>query len=67
MNRLKAWLTEQGIVIVYPGIASDGQITLLLRTPNGREIEIVLDPDDLEDDPDDTIEFVQTILEHQPG
>jgi hypothetical protein len=67
MNRLKAWLTEQGIVIVYPGIASDGQITLLLRTPTGREIEIVLDPDDLEDDPDDTIEFVQTILAHQPS
>ena len=31
-----------------------------------REIEIVLDPDDLEEDPDDTIEFVQTILAHQP-
>jgi len=66
VERLKAWLTSRGIVIVHPGIASDGMITLLLRTPTGREIEIVLDPDDLEEDPDDSIEFVETILEHQP-
>ena len=66
MERLKAWLTARGIVIVHPGIASEGMITLLLRTPTGREIEIVLDPDDLEEDPDDSIEFVETILEHQP-
>jgi hypothetical protein len=66
MKRLKAWLTERGIVIVHPGIASDGQITLLLRTSTGREIEVVLDPDDLEEDPDDTIEFFETILAHSP-
>ena len=66
MERLKAWLTERGVVIVYPGIASRGMITLLLRTPTGREIEVVLDPDDLEEDPEDTIEFVETILDHQP-
>ena len=67
MERLKVWLRERSVVIVYPGIASDGMISLLLRTPTGREIEIVLDPDDLEEDPDDTIEFVQAILDRQPS
>ena len=66
MEKLKAWLTERGIVIVQPGIESDGMISLLLRTPTLREIEIVFDPDDLEEDPDDAIEFVATILAHQP-
>ena len=62
MRRLKAWLTEHGISIVQPGIASEGRIMLLLRTRGGREIEVVFDPDDLEDDPDDAIAFVESIL-----
>ena len=66
MEKLKARLNDRGIVIVHPGIASGGMISLLLRTPTGREVEIVYDPDDLEEDPDDTIEFVESILDHQP-
>ncbi len=61
------WLRERGVVILHPGIASGGRITLLLRTPHGREIEVVFDPDDLEEDPEDTIEFVATILRSRPG
>ncbi len=67
MDRLKVWLRERGIVILHPGIASGGRIMLLLRTPRGREIEVVFDPDDLEEDPEDTIEFVATILRSRPG
>ena len=67
MDRLRVWLRERGIVILHPGIASGGRITLLLRTPHGREIEVVFDPDDLEEDPEDTIEFIATILRSRPG
>ncbi len=67
MDRLKVWLRERGIVILHPGIASGGRIMLLLRTPRGREIEVVFDPDDLEEDPEDTIESIATILRSRPG
>ena len=67
MHRLRAWLSERGIVILHPGIASGGRIMLLLRTPSGREIEVVFDPDDLEEDPEDTIEFIATILRSRRG
>ena len=62
MRTLKAWLTERGIKIIRPGIASEGRILLLLRTRGGREIEVVFDPDDLEEDPEEAIAFIESIL-----
>jgi hypothetical protein len=62
MKRLKAWLEEHRITIVYPGIASKGLVTLLLRPPFGNDLEVAFYPDDLENDPEDAIAFIESLL-----
>lgn len=65
MERLKAWLREQGIEIVRPGLAGGGMVTLRLRRPSGSEFEIDFYPDDLEEDPDNAIEFLKTVIDRE--
>jgi hypothetical protein len=62
VERLKAWLSQNGISIVYPGIGSGGLITLRLHPSSGADFEVAFYPDDLEADPDDAIEFIKNLL-----
>jgi hypothetical protein len=63
MERLRAWLREQGVEIVRPGLPGGGMVTLRLRRPSGSEFEIDFYPDDLEADPESAIEFLKPIIE----
>ena len=65
MERLKAWLQQQGISIVYPGIGTGGLVTLRLHPPSGADFEVAFYPDDLEADPEDAIEFIKNLLAHR--
>jgi hypothetical protein len=62
VERLKAWLAEHDIRIVYPGIGSGGLVTLRLHPPSGNDFEVAFYPDDLEADPEDAIEFIKNLL-----
>lgn len=62
MDRLRAWLREQGIVIVRPGLGAGGIVTLRLRRPSGSEFEIDFYPEDLETNPEAAIEYLKPIV-----
>ena len=62
MERLRAWLREQGVTIVRPGIGAGGIVTLRLRRPSGSEFEIDFYPDELEADPERAIAFLAPII-----
>ena len=65
MERLKAWLREQGIEIVRPGLGSGGLITLRLRRPDRSEFEIDFYPDELEANPENAIAYLRTFVRRE--
>ena len=55
VERLKAWLRENNIAIVYPGIGDNGMVTLRLHPSSGNDFEIAFYTDELEANPDNAI------------
>jgi hypothetical protein len=65
VERLKAWLLSQGIVIVRPGLGAGGLITLRLRRPDRSEFEIDFYPDDLEAKPENAIAYLKIFVQRR--
>ena len=62
MERLKLWIHERGITIVRPRIGPNGLVTLRLHPPFGSDFEVDFYPDDLEADPQNAIQFIESYL-----
>lgn len=62
VERLKAWLRENNISIVYPGIGDKGMVTLRLHPASGNDFEIAFYTDELEANPDNAIETIADLV-----
>jgi hypothetical protein len=65
VERLKAWLREQGIEIVRPGLGAGGLVTLRLRRSDRSEFEIDFYPDELEANPESAIAYLKTFVRRE--
>ena len=62
VERLKRWLIENNVSIVYPGIGDNGMITLRLHPANGNDFEVAFYTEDLEANPDNAIETIADLI-----
>ena len=62
MDRLKAWLRENNVSIVYPGLGDSGMVTLRLHPATGNDFEIAFYTEDLEANPDNAIETIADLI-----
>ena len=62
VERLKAWLRENNISIVYPGLGDNGMVTLRLHPSAGNDFEIAFYTDELEANPDNAIETIADLV-----
>jgi hypothetical protein len=62
MERLKAWLRDHNIAIVYPGLGDNGMVTLRLHPASGNDFEIAFYTEELEANPDNAIETIADLI-----
>jgi hypothetical protein len=62
VDRLKAWLRQNNIAIVYPGLGDNGMVTLRLHPPAGNDFEIAFYTEDLEANPDNAIATIADLV-----
>jgi hypothetical protein len=62
VERLKSWLRENNISIVYPGIGDKGMVTLRLHPASGNDFEIAFYTEELEANPDNAIETIADLV-----
>ena len=62
VERLKAWLRENNIAIVYPGLGDNGMVTLRLHPSAGNDFEIAFYTDELEANPDNAIATIADLV-----
>ena len=62
MERLKAWLRENNVAIVYPGLGDNGMVTLRLHPATGNDFEVAFYTDELEANPDNAIDTIADLV-----
>jgi hypothetical protein len=62
VERLKAWLRENNISILYPGLGDNGMVTLRLHPSAGNDFEIAFYTDELEANPDNAIATIADLV-----
>ena len=62
VERLKAWLRENHITIVYPGLGDHGMVTLRLHPAKGNDFEIAFYTEELEANPDNAIQTIAELI-----
>ena len=62
MERLKTWLRQNNISIVYPGLGDNGMVTLRLHPATGNDFEIAFYTEELEANPDNAIETIADLI-----
>lgn len=62
VERLKAWLRDNNIAIVYPGLGDNGMVTLRLHPAAGNDFEIAFFTEELEANPDNAIATIADLI-----
>ena len=62
MEQLKAWLRQNNIAIVYPGLGDNGMVTLRLHPASGNDFEIAFYTEELEANPENAIATISDLI-----
>jgi hypothetical protein len=65
VERLKAWLRQNNVSIVHPGLGDNGMVTLRLHPAAGNDFEIAFYTDELEANPDNAIETIADLIKRR--